>query len=384
MKEVVRDLPLAGITVLDLSQFLAGPSCCARLGELGADVIKVERHPLGDPSRMMVVAPGLESDGDSLIFHAINRGKRSIVLDLKSEQGLATVKELITSADVLVESYRPGVMERLGLGPDDVRALNPQVVYGRVTGYGATGPWSSRPGQDLLAQALSGMCWLQGRQGDAPTPIGFSIVDAAAGTSLTQGVLAALLRRERDAGAGGLVEVSLLEAAVDLQFEVLTLHLNQQEFTAVPRSAVSPAHPYLAAPYGIYETSDGWIAIAMAAVDVLGDVLQDPTLAAMHDPATWWRDRDDVKTRVAAAIRDLKTQSTVDLLLENGIWTAEVLDWTELVHHPAFESMNLLQALERPSGAVVTTTRCPFRIDGKVLAATGPAPRLNSSRLEEV
>lgn len=375
---------LHGLRVLDVSQFLAGPSAAARLGELGAEVIKLERFPHGDPSRAMVVASGSSAGGDSLVFHAINRGKHSVMLDLKSEEGRARAQELAAQADVLIESFRPGVMARLGLDYATVAATNPDIVYGRVTGYGDTGPWSDRPGQDLLAQALTGLCWLQGPAGSPPTPIGFSIVDAAAGSALTQGLLAVLLRRERG-GGGGLVEVSLLEAAVDLQFEVLTLHLNGVAAGGVPRSGLSPAHPWVAAPYGVYETADGWAALAMAPVDQLGTALGDADLAARHDPEGWWSDRDEIKARLADLLRERKTDEVVGELLGQGLWAAEVLGWEQMLAHPGFHALDLLQTLTRPAAdgrpdATVTTTRCPYRIDGGVMPARGPAPRLDTHR----
>lgn len=371
--------PLDGLVVLDLSQFLAGPTAAARLADLGATVIKVERYPDGDPSRTMVVAADMESGGDSLVFHAINRGKTSMLINLKSAEGLSRVRELIGSADVLIESYRPGVMERLGLSVEQVHGLNPSLVYGRVTGYGAEGPWSERPGQDLLVQALSGLCWLQGIDGDDPTPIGFSIVDAAAGSALTQGILAALLRRERGAGSGGLVEVSLLECAIDLQFEVLTLHLNQTALDQIPRSAVNPAHPYLAAPYGIYRCTDGWLAVAMGRVDTLGTCLGDDHLAQLTNPQVWWTERDSIKQRVGMLLATRPVQQALQLLLEAGLWASEVLSWNELVQHPGFVALELLQDLVRGDGTRVTTTRCPYRIDGQVLTALHPAPPLGAA-----
>ncbi|AZI59307.1 CoA transferase [Nakamurella antarctica] len=371
--------PLDGLVVLDLSQFLAGPTAAARLADLGACVIKVERYPDGDPSRAMVVAKDMDSGGDSLIFHAINRGKTSLLVNLKSAEGLSRVRELISTADVLIESYRPGVMERLGLSVEQVHELNPSLVYGRITGYGSEGPWTGRPGQDLLVQALSGLCWLQGVDGSDPTPIGFSIVDAAAGSALTQGILAALLRRARGLSVGGLVEVSLLESAIDLQFEVLTLHLNQKALEQPPRSAVNPAHPYLAAPYGIYRCSDGWLAVAMGGVDALGKCLGDAYLAQLNDSKVWWSERDTIKRRVGEVLVEFRVQDALNRLLEAGLWASEVLGWNELVQHPGFEALDLLQKLVREDGTSVTTTRCPYRIDGQVLTAPLPAPVLGSA-----
>ena len=153
--------PLDGLLVLDFSQFLAGPSAALRLADLGADVIKIERPDGGDLCRQLYVS-NLELDGDSTLFHTINRNKRSFAANLKSETDLQEVWALIARADVLVQNFRPGIMNRLGLGYEAVRKVNPRVVYGSVTGYGEQGPWRGKPGQDLLVQSLSGVCWLTG------------------------------------------------------------------------------------------------------------------------------------------------------------------------------------------------------------------------------
>jgi CoA:oxalate CoA-transferase len=171
------------------------------------------------------------------------------------------LRDLVTRADVVLQNFRPGVIERQGFGYADVRALNPGVVYGSISGYGEDGPWVDLPGQDLLAQARSGLLWLTGSAGDPPMPMGLAAADMMAGNALAQGVLAALVRKART-GEGGLVQTSLLEALLDFQFEVLTTHLN--DGGRLPqRSAVNGAHAYLGAPYGVYRTADGWLALAM-------------------------------------------------------------------------------------------------------------------------
>ena len=172
--------PLENLIVLDFSQFLAGPAAAMRLADLGARVIKIERPGSGDICRQLYIT-NLKLDGDSTLFHSINRNKQSYAADLKNPEHLAQIRKLITRADVLIQNFRPGVMERIGLGYDEVAKLNPKLVYGSVTGYGATGPWADLPGQDLLAQCRSGLVWLSGDAGNTPTPMGLAVCDLTAG-----------------------------------------------------------------------------------------------------------------------------------------------------------------------------------------------------------
>src|ERR1700752_3948236 len=160
---------LAGITVLDMSQFLAGPMAPLRLGDLGARVIKVERPDGGDLCRRLYLSD-TEIGGDSTLFHAINRNKESFAADMKSPADLAALRAPTCPADVIVQNFRPGVTERLGLDYESVRQINPKLVYASITGYGRDGPWAGRPGQDLLAQARSGVMWLNGDEGQGPVP----------------------------------------------------------------------------------------------------------------------------------------------------------------------------------------------------------------------
>ena len=172
------DLPLAGLVILDMSQFLSGPYATLRLQDLGARVIKVERPGAGDLSRTLYLSD-TEIGGDSTIFHAINRGKESLAIDLKNEADLKVLRSLLGKVDVLVQNFRPGVIERLGLDYETVRAINPKLVYASISGYGEEGPWVKRPGQDLLAQARSGVMWLSGNDGDGPVPMGLAGRDCA-------------------------------------------------------------------------------------------------------------------------------------------------------------------------------------------------------------
>lgn len=363
--------PLAGLLVLDLSQFLAGPSAAMRLADLGARVIKIERPGTGDLCRQLYIS-NLALDGDSTLFHSINRNKESYAADLKQPADLAAVKDLVARADVVIQNFRPGVIERLGLDYPAASALNPRLVYGSVTGYGDRGPWRDKPGQDLLAQSLSGLTWLSGDATQGPVPMGLAIADLMAGSHLTQGILACLVRRSIT-GRGGLVEASLLESVLDVQFEVLTTHLNDGGLPP-QRSAVNNAHAYLAAPYGIYATQDGFLALAMMPVPRLGELLSCPDLARFETPQSWFDRRDEIKAILAAHLRLRTTEEWLSVLEPADVWCADVLDWPRLIAHPAFQALGMIQTVQRRNSASLETTRCPIRIDGRILTAPRGAP----------
>ncbi len=365
--------PLDGLLVLDFSQFLAGPSCALRLADLGARVIKIERPGSGDLCRQLYIS-NLELDGDSTLFHSINRNKQSFAADLKNPDDLARVKQLIERADVMIENFRPGVMQRLGLDYAAVQALNPQIVYATVTGYGAEGPWRNKPGQDLLVQSLSGLAWLNGNADQPPTPFGLSVVDMMAGAHLTQGILACLVRRGIT-GHGGQVEVSLLESVLDLQFEVFTTYLNDGRLPP-QRSRINNANAYLGAPYGIYATADGYIALAMGSVVRLGELLDCPALARYTDPATWFTQRDEIKAILVEHLQTDTTAAWLARLEPADYWCADVLTWQRLRAHEAFQTLNMTQHVSRANGASLETTRCPIRIDGEILTSTLGAPKV--------
>jgi crotonobetainyl-CoA:carnitine CoA-transferase CaiB-like acyl-CoA transferase len=366
-------LPLAGLVVLDFSQFLAGPSCALRLADLGARVIKIERPNGGDLCRQLYIS-NLELDGDSTLFHSINRNKQSYAADLKNPADLAQIRKLIARADVLIQNFRPGIMERLGLGYAAVRELNPRLVYATVTGYGEAGPWRDKPGQDLLAQSLSGLTWLSGDANQGPVPFGLAIADMLAGAHMVQGILACLVRRGIS-GAGGLVSVSLIESVLDFQFEVLTTHLNDGGLPP-QRSRVNNAHAYLGAPYGIYRTADGYLALAMGAVPRLGQLLGCAPLLAYTDPKTWFTERDTIKAALAEHLAGQATAHWLGILEPADIWCAEVLDWARLLAHDGFKVLGMTQRVSRSNGAALTTTRCPIKIDGAILTSSVGAPTI--------
>ena len=369
-------LPLNGILVLDFSQFLAGPVAAMRLGDLGARVIKVERPGTGDIGRTLAFA-GLEKDGDTLSFHIMNRNKESYAADLKDSDGLKEVRELVKRADVIIQNFRPGVIERLGLGYEEVKKINPKIIYGSATGYGTEGPLKDRPGQDLLAQSLSGLPWLSGRAGDPPVPVGLALADIFTSTHLASGVIALLLRRERT-GVGGVIETSLLESMLDLQFELISANLFDPN-VVVNRGTRNSAHAFLPAPYGLYETSNGYLAIAMTPIPALG-LLLDLDLAEYEDPKSWWINQEVIMKKLSAKLEENSTEHWLAILDAADIWCAPVLTLSELVSHEGFTAIDMTQRTERTgrdgSEISIPTTRSPIRIDGKTIKHSKGAPHV--------
>ncbi|MBR0557344.1 CoA transferase [Ciceribacter sp. L1K23] len=354
---------LKDLLVIDMSQFLSGPYCSLRLLDLGARVIKIERPDGGDLSRQLYLSD-TEVGGDSTLFHAINRGKESLGLDLKNAGDRSFLETLLGKADVMIQNFRPGVIERLGLDYEAVRRINPRIVYASISGYGEEGPWVGRPGQDLLAQARSGVMWLNGDEGQGPVPLGLSIADMLAGANTCQAILAALVRRGIS-GKGAHVQTSLLESLVDLQFELLTTHLNNGR-RLPQRSGFRNANAYLSAPYGVYPARDGYLAIAMTPLGRLQDLLEIAELGAYrHDPKSWFTSRDAIKKIIADRIATQTVDHWLSILEPADIWCSKVLEWPELLSSEGFKLLDMLQTVKREDNVAIDTTRCPIRINGK-------------------
>ncbi|GEO04440.1 CoA transferase [Adhaeribacter aerolatus] len=376
--------PLADIVVVDFSQFLSGPSASLRLADLGARVIKVEKPQTGDICRHLYVSEAI-MNGVSSIFHAINRNKESFVADLKDELDRKDIRELIRHADVVMHNFRPGVMERLGFDYESVREINPTVVYGEISGYGSDGPWKDKPGQDLLVQALSGLTWLSGNGSKGPVPMGIAVVDIMTGAHLAQGILACLVRKGIS-GRGGLVQVSMLESIIDFQFETITTFYRDGGQPTV-RSDKNNAHAYLGAPYGIYKTKDGYIALAMASVPQLGSLLGCAGLINYQNIDSWFTRRDEIKDMLADHLLKENTAHWLQILEPADIWCADVLTWDRLMDHEGFKVLDMIQEVRMEDGYRYKTTRCPITIDGKRLVSPLGAPKLGEhteSILEEI
>jgi CoA:oxalate CoA-transferase len=372
---------LEGLLVLDMSQFLSGPFSALRLADLGARVIKIERPDGGDLCRRLYLSD-TEIGGDSTLFHAINRGKESFSADFKNPDDIAAIRKLIAKADVIIQNFRPGVIERLGLDYAAASAINPGIVYASITGYGDDGPWKTRPGQDLLAQARSGVMWLNGDEDQGPVPFGLAIADLLAGSAIVQAILAALVRKDRT-GTGAHVETSLLEALIDFQFEVLTTHMNDGGRLPA-RSSFRNAHAYLAAPYGVYKTADSWLALAMTPLDKLSPLLDLPEIGGLPATAAF-TDRDGLKRIIAERIATQPIAHWLAILEPADIWCADVLNWPALYASDGFKLLDMVQTVERDDGVSIRTTRSPIRVNGVRHKMALAAPRIgeHTSRLCE-
>jgi crotonobetainyl-CoA:carnitine CoA-transferase CaiB-like acyl-CoA transferase len=337
---------LEGIRVLDFTQMMMGPWATQFLGDLGADVIKIERPGVGEWERGLP-AMGSLLDGQSPFFLAMNRNKKSVSLNLKDPRAREIVMKLAETSDLVVENYRPGVMDRLGIGYEDLKAVNPSIVYVSGTGFGPDGPYEKRPGQDLLIQAMSGLAAYGGRRNEPPTPAGSSIVDASTALLLGFSALAALLHRERT-GEGQRVDVSLFNTAIALQCQELAAFMNMSE--RFERSEAGIGGAWLSAPFGVYRTSDGHIAIAMASLATIGELLELPELAVFDDDGRAYDERDDVYRLVQSRLTDRTTAEWLGILATRDVWCAPVQDFDDVVDDPQVAHNELLTTVPHPNG----------------------------------
>ncbi|MFM6976840.1 MAG: CaiB/BaiF CoA transferase family protein [Sphingobacteriaceae bacterium] len=374
-------LPLEDYLIIDFSQFLSGPSASLRLADMGARVIKIEKPLTGDICRTLYTSDFIMNE-ESSIFHTINRNKESFAIDFKDPEELKKLKKLLAKADVVMHNFRPGVMERVGLSYEEVKAINPQVVYAEISGYGNEGELKHSPGQDLLLQSLSALTWLSGNKEDGPVAMGLSIVDMLAGAHLAQGILAALYRKAMT-NTGAMVQLSMLESAFDFQFETITTFYN--DGGELPeRTKTNNAHAYLGAPYGIYETKDGYLALAMGSIPVLADLLKCNEL--LQFPENKFTLRDQIKAILANHLRTQQTTYWLNILEPADIWCANVLNYQDLFKEEGFKTLDFIQEVKMSDGFTYQTTRCPIRIDGQLFKAPKGSPKLgedNKRILEE-
>jgi len=366
MTEPVLGGPLAGLRILDLTIAMAGPLATSRMGDLGADVIKIE-SPLGDFSRQWPLN-GYRHGDDSSAFLMLNRNKRAIVLDLKREEGRQILYNLVATADILVQNFRPGVERRLGIDFETLNAINPGLVYVSISGYGDSGPMVARPGQDLLVQSFSGLTFNAGTNDGLPHPSPVYLVDACASHVAAQAAMAGYIERRRT-GKGRHFKVSLLAAALEIQIQEVSTYLTSGR--AADRSAHPFASTWMEAPYGIYRTSDGFIAIAHAKLPTLAELFGDPRLQEAADNAPSHDDRaarlayrDRIGRLVAENFARRTTQDWIDALTPHDIWVGPVLDYEGLAAHP--QAQDLFTMVDHPAG--------PYRTLAPVVCHDLPAP----------
>ncbi|WNO52398.1 CaiB/BaiF CoA transferase family protein [Stakelama saccharophila] len=360
---------LSGYRVLDCSIAMAGPFAAQRLGDLGADVVKVE--PVTGEWQRDRAAGGATGKQINSSFLSLNRNKRSLAVDLKSDDGKAVLLELVKTADVFLQNYRPGVAKRLGVDYATLKTINPKLIYISMSGYGEDGPYARLPGQDLLLQAMSGAMLSTGRAGDPPQPAGQYLADAVTAYSAFEGALAALLHRERT-GEGQLVEVNMLDAVITIQMQELSVFT--QGLKPQTRSAEPHAHCYIRAPYGVFATKDGYLALAFANLATLGELIDEPAFAAMDDERDSWTHRDEIFARTRARLTDKTTGEWLELFRAHDIWAGPVYGYDDVVADPQVAHNGTFVEYDHPTEGRVKAPGFPIRFAATPSAVTRGAP----------
>lgn len=369
---------LSGIRVLDATQMLAGPLAGSRLGDLGADVIKIEACATGEFNR----THGFEDirvHGEMTTFLAVNRNKRSLAIDLKHPGAAEVVRELVARSDVFIQNFRHGTAGRLGVGYEQLAAINPRLVYCTISGYGPEGPYRDRPGQDLVIQGYSGSMFSVGAQDDIPVPGALWAGDVGAGYQAAIGILAALIGRGED-GPGQHVEVDMFSLVLDAQLQELVTYLNTGR--KPPRTQEWSAHGSLPAPYGVYRTKDGWLSLAMAPLPALGEVLDDDWLRGL----TAYNDGHDHRDEVYRHIRPRFTErTTAEWLVEcdrHNVWAGPVYDYDDLAADPHVAATGMFVEQPSSNGRTIRTVRPPLSMSLTPPAITRGAPALGAHTRE--
>ena len=372
--------PLDGMRILDLTRALAGPYCTMMLGDLGADVIKIERPGRGDDSRGW--GPPFVGEaygpypGESAYFIAANRNKRSVTVNLKSVEGQEIVRQLAQVSDALVENFRTGALEEMGLGYEDMHALAPRLVYCSISGYGRTGPQAERPGYDFIVQAEGGLMGITGPKEGPPYRVGVPIVDITAGMFASSAILAALHARDRT-GEGQLVDISLLDTQVALLANVASNYLVGGE----PPLRLGNAHPNIA-PYEAFRARDRWFALAAAnqrqwatLCEVIGrpDLEDDPRFATnaqrvAHRPA--------LLEVLGVVFAEREADEWLAELREAGLPCGPINTVADVFEHPQAEARGLALEVEHPTAGPVRVTGFPYKLSQTPAEAHRPPPLL--------
>jgi crotonobetainyl-CoA:carnitine CoA-transferase CaiB-like acyl-CoA transferase len=371
-------LPLAGFRVLDLTRFLSGPYCTMVLAELGADVIKIEQPHTGDDSRRL--APKI--DGESYPFAMPNRSKRSVSLDLKTEQGLAVFRRLAAEADLVIENFRPGVAKRLGIGYDDLKAVREDILYCSISGFGQTGPYRDRPGFDIMAQGMVGFLRMTGEPGGRPAKVGIAINDIAAGATAIYSIMAAEMHR-RATGEGQYMDISLVDAGLAWAVWESGAYFGAGE---VPQP--TGTRHRRSTPYQAYRTSDGYVTIGAANdrlwLRLLGPLERpewatDPRFATLPDRMA---NIEELEREIEAITTTRTTDEWIKRVDEAGVPCGPVLTFDETLSDPHVIARDMVAELEHPIIGEMRTIGPPTKFSGLDFTVRGPAPWLGQHTAE--
>lgn len=369
---------LDGIRVLDASQMLAGPQAGMRLGDLGADVIKIE-PPGGEWQRTHSIADAFV-EGETTGILGMNRNKRGITLNLKHVDGLRTLYALVEKSDVFIQNFRVGTAERLQIDYKRLREINPQLVYCTISGYGTEGPYSKRPGQDLILQGYSGSLFSTGRKADPPSPSPIYLADVMTSYQAVIGIMAALMARGRT-GEGQYVELSMWATMLDAQAQEISTYLNLGMLP--PRTEEPLANAWINAPYGIYQTQDSYVTLAMAPLHVLGEALDNDRLREMTDWADGVRYRDEVYQLVSQILPSRTTAEWIEIFDQYNIWAGPVYDYDDVASDPHVVATDMIVTVPHPRINNLRMPNVPIKLSGTP-ATIRRAPPLLGQHTEEV
>lgn len=372
--------PLAGVRVLDLTRVLAGPYCTMFLGDLGAEVVKVEQPGVGDDTRGW--GPPF-SGGESAYFLCINRNKKSITVDLKSKEGVALIRQLSERADVLIENFRPGAMDRLGLGEKELRAANPKLIYASLSGFGADGPMSDVPGYDLIVQAWGGLMSITGMPDGEPTKVGVAIIDLVAGLMLGKAIAAGLFAREKH-GVGQKIDTSLLEAEVAALINAGSNYLIGGK---VP-GRWGNAHPTIV-PYQSFQTADGFLVLGVASETIWRRFCPAIGRAELAADARFAKNANRVENRaaliaiLAELFRTRDTATWLELLNDAEVPCAPVQTIDQVFNSPQVRHREMLVTVDHPTAGTVPMAGIPVKFSATPASVRLPPPLLGQ-HTEEV
>jgi crotonobetainyl-CoA:carnitine CoA-transferase CaiB-like acyl-CoA transferase len=360
---------LAGIKVVSLTHYLQGPSCAQFLADLGADVVKIERVG-GAYERHWSGAKAFLDNEVSVFFLMAGRNQRSVELNIQSDEGQAILWKLIEEADVLVENFRPGTLDKRGFSYEDVKRRNEKIIYCSLTGFGSEGPSREKPGQDLLLQSLSGLAMLSGRADDPPVLIGTALVDQHAATLGALGIVAALLGRARTA-EGCKVDSNLLSAGLDLQIEPLNYHLNGAKLYDRSKSGISSR--FHQAPYGVFKTLDSWLTLSLSDGSTLAAAFEDERFLSWSKEDQFDQ-REVINQRVADHMLRRTIKDWEEIFAQHGIWCARVNSYDDVLSDPQLVANQSILEFDDPVAGKARTLAHPIRYNGKAPGLRRPPP----------
>ena len=349
---------LNNLKVLAFTHYLQGPSCAQIFGDLGADVIKIE-SPKGAFERSWS-GPGSFVNGVSVFFMLANRNMRSMAINLKSEEGKRIIYQLIQDYDIVIENFRPGVMEKLGFGYEALKEHNPRIIYCSLSGFGSSGPYCNRPGQDLLAQSMGGIVDMTGS--NRPTPVGTSFADAHSATLAAVGILAAVHNRD-ETGMGHKVDVNLVESVLNLQMEPFAYYLNTPEKVWPAPISTGLANRFQGSPYGVYETKDGYISISLSKHADMVSVLEPGCLDAFTEQDAIDR-RDEYDAVVAEQLKKKTTDDWCRIFTQAGIWHVKPYTYQDIEQDPQIQWNKTILTILHPIAGDVRVLNHPIKYDG--------------------